>query len=203
MVATWMTCGLAAIQGCSSNDPQSLPGADAGGSEGGGGGDTSTNPTDSATNDTGGGGDSSVDADAGTKSDAEAGSGDSGVGGANSFSDGTKTVNVDTINVTYNASGPSAGYLGYKADLSYSVGLGGMSGTGTFTCGAGGVLTHAQPGFVAYTSAYGASTCTINVTSFPTNSGDHLIGTYSGTIFKADGVTSITLSNGKFDGIRP
>jgi hypothetical protein len=26
---------------------------------------------------------------------------------------------------------------------------------------------------------------------------------YSGTIFKADGVTSITLTNGKFDGVRP
>jgi hypothetical protein len=88
------------------------------------------------------------------------------------------------------------------ADFSYSAGLGGITGVGARDC-TNSSLTYAQPGFTSYSSAYGASTCTINVTAFPTNSGEHLTGTYSGTIYRPDGVTGVTLTNGTFDGVLP
>jgi hypothetical protein len=183
------------------------PGANEGGaSDGGAGSASSPGGADS--------GGASSEAGSGGIATGEAGSvGESGAGGestaggagggepscTNCVTEGDTTYIWDASGATYNAQDGSAGYLGYTSDLLHSLNLG-ASGLGTFDpCAA---MAYTNNG-ATYSSAYSPSTCTVTVTKIPTASGDHFVGTFSATLFKADHVTSVTLTKGRFDGILP
>jgi hypothetical protein len=133
--------------------------------------------------------------------------GEPAVGGANSgdasctncVTEGDTTYIWDAAGATFNAQDGSAGYLGYTNDFLHSVNLG-VSGLGTFDpCAA---MAYSKNG-AGYSSSYSPSTCKVTVTKMPAASGDHFIGTFSATLYKADHTTFVTLTKGKFDGILP
>lgn len=115
--------------------------------------------------------------------------------GPNSVNDGTTTYDFTTVGVTISKMSAAAGYSGLTGDFLHGVNLGAPA-KGTNPCTG---MAYSNNG-KTYSSAYGASTCSVTVTTHPVAVGDHFTGTYTATLFQQDAVTSVTIA-GNFDGV--
>jgi hypothetical protein len=112
------------------------------------------------------------------------------------------TIVLDGV-TNLNDGGGFALYTGSTADWSTYVQLTTVSVVGGTSCGANAYVTMSvTTGGVLYASTEAGSTCTIDVTSAATASGQHYSGTYEAELRAADG-SGISVTGGRFDAVYP
>jgi hypothetical protein len=112
------------------------------------------------------------------------------------------TIVLDGV-INLNDGGGFALYTGATADWSTYVQLTTVSVVGGTACGANAYVTMSvTTGGATYAATNAGSTCTIDVTSAATASGQHYSGTYEADLRAADG-SSIAVTGGRFDAVYP
>ncbi len=115
--------------------------------------------------------------------------------------DGTRFVFDGSINL--NDGGGFALYTGSTSDWRAYAQLSTLSEVGPTACGANAYVTMTVTlNDTAYTWNNTGSTCTIDVSSAATASGEHYSGTYEGELYAADG-SHIAVTDGRFDAVYP